>query len=98
MRKSLQQAHRDHQKFLSKMGVRGTGSKYRVKIPDYKTEDGLPPTSNTIMKIPTKREMRTEEKIRMTQNYTIGQAYNKSGLQVISKADASDPATGKRRS
>jgi hypothetical protein len=27
----------------------------------------------------------------------IGQAYNKSGLQVLTKKETQDPATGKRR-
>jgi len=27
----------------------------------------------------------------------IGQAYNKSGLQVLTKRETQDPATGKRR-
>ena len=29
--------------------------------------------------------------------YVIGQAYNKSGLQVLTKKETQDPATGKRR-
>ena len=37
------------------------------------------------------------ERIRISGQYTIGQAYNKGGLVVLSKNDAKDPATGKRR-
>ena len=33
----------------------------------------------------------------ISKQYIIGQAYNKSGFQVLSKKEASDPATGKRR-
>lgn len=98
MRKSLQKAHADHEKFLRSMGVKGTGKKYRMKIPSYKCDTtNLPETTNQITKIVTKKSLAAEEKIRATQNYTLGQAYNKGGLQVISKSDAADPATGKRR-
>ena len=30
-------------------------------------------------------------------DYIVGQAYNKGGLQVLSKREQNDPATGKRR-
>ena len=33
----------------------------------------------------------------ISSQYVIGQAYNKSGLQVITKKETEDPATGKRR-
>jgi len=33
----------------------------------------------------------------ISSQYIIGQAYNKSGFQVLSKKEANDPATGKRR-
>ena len=36
-------------------------------------------------------------KHRVSQNYIIGQAYNKGGFQVLSKVEADDPNTGKRR-
>ena len=33
----------------------------------------------------------------ISSQYVIGQAYNKSGLQVLTKRETQDPATGKRR-
>ena len=33
----------------------------------------------------------------ISSQYIIGQAYNKSGLQVLTKRETEDPATGKRR-
>jgi len=36
-------------------------------------------------------------KLEVSSNYIVGQAYNKGGLVVLSKSDAADPATGKRR-
>ena len=33
----------------------------------------------------------------ISSQYAIGQAYNKSGLQVLTKRETQDPATGKRR-
>ena len=36
-------------------------------------------------------------KQQVSQNYIIGQAYNKGGYQVLSKVEADDPNTGKRR-
>jgi hypothetical protein len=38
-----------------------------------------------------------KEKLAVSGNYIIGQAYNKGGLVVLSKSEAADPATGKRR-
>ena len=41
---------------------------------------------------------KTEDyKQKVSQNYIIGQAYNKGGYQVLSKVEADDPNTGKRR-
>ena len=36
-------------------------------------------------------------KQKVSQNYIIGQAYNKGGYQVLSRVEADDPNTGKRR-
>ena len=36
-------------------------------------------------------------KLDISNQYVIGQAYNKGGLQVLSKTEQSDPTTGKRR-
>jgi hypothetical protein len=37
------------------------------------------------------------EKLEVSNNYVIGQAYNKGGLVVLSKSEVADPSTGKRR-
>ena len=36
-------------------------------------------------------------KLDISGQYVVGQAYNKGGLQVLSKREQNDPATGKRR-
>ena len=36
-------------------------------------------------------------KLDVSDRYVVGQAYNKGGLQVLSKKEQNDPATGKRR-
>ena len=36
-------------------------------------------------------------KLGVSGQYVVGQAYNKGGLQVLSKKEQDDPATGKRR-
>ena len=36
-------------------------------------------------------------KLDVSDRYVVGQAYNKGGLQVLSKREQNDPATGKRR-
>ena len=36
-------------------------------------------------------------KLDVSDRYVVGQAYNKGGLQVLSKKEQDDPATGKRR-
>ena len=42
-------------------------------------------------------KMNDEFKHKVSSNYVIGQAYNKSGLQVLTKKETQDSATGKRR-
>ena len=39
----------------------------------------------------------TTYKEKVSSQYVIGQAYNKGGIQVLSKAEVADPMTGKRR-
>ena len=36
-------------------------------------------------------------KLDVSDRYVVGQAYNRGGLQVLSKREQNDPATGKRR-
>ena len=42
-------------------------------------------------------KMSDEFKHKVSSNYVIGQAYNKSGLQVLTKKETQDSSTGKRR-
>ena len=42
-------------------------------------------------------KMNDEFKHKVSSNYVIGQAYNKSGLQVLTKKETQDSSTGKRR-
>ena len=42
-------------------------------------------------------KMNDEYKHKVSSNYVIGQAYNKGNLVVLSKEDAKDESTGKRR-
>jgi hypothetical protein len=54
--------------------------------------------SHGVKGVPDSSFKRTEEyKYQVSQNYIIGQAYNKGGWQVLSRAEADDPNTGKRR-
>tara|TARA_B110000858_G_scaffold153891_1_gene175481 strand:+ start:64 stop:339 length:276 start_codon:yes stop_codon:yes gene_type:complete len=86
---------REHEKFLKKMGVSSEpvarepaplnlegGSK---QLPEKKIQDmdwSPCPKKNT----PT-----------LSGDYIVGQAYNKGNYQVLSKRDAADESTGKRR-
>ncbi len=45
----------------------------------------------------SKNTLSEREKLEVSNNYVIGQAYNKGGLVVLSKSEAADPSTGKRR-
>ncbi len=86
----------EHNKWLEKMGIK-TGKLVRrspYKLPDLK--EGLrpmPPTSDSV----------GNGFVKKANTYTgssgmiCGQAYNKGNYVVLSKAEAADPATGKRR-
>ena len=95
MSKSMEEAQRKHDKFLKKMGVPLNyvapepaplnlegGSK---QLPQKKIQDmdwSPCPKKNT----PT-----------LSGDYIVGQAYNKGNYQVLSKDEAADESTGKRR-
>ena len=68
-------------------------------MPQYKVSDHrqMYPSQNEIGVHLTKDLSYERAKLEVSSNYTIGQAYNKGGLVVLSKSDAADPATGKRR-
>ena len=42
-------------------------------------------------------KLNNDYKKEVSSQYVIGQAYNKSGLQVLTKRESEDPSTGKRR-
>ena len=98
--KSLIQAEQEHQKFLERMGV-GKSPKRSVaqsgsapalgagghRFKSYHSDHSFHPC--------VKKD--ESYKLDISGQYVVGQAYNKGGLQVLSKKEQSDPATGKRR-
>lgn len=68
-------------------------------LPQYKISDHRKqyPSQNEIGTHFTKDVAYERAKLEVSSNYIVGQAYNKGGLVVLSKSDAADPATGKRR-
>ena len=81
--KSLLVAEQEHVKYLKRMGVgKSNGGRSSVG-----RASGLTPC--------TKEDK--SYKLDISSQYVIGQAYNKGGLQVLSKTEQSDPTTGKRR-
>lgn len=56
-----------------------------------------PTVSNSSPFVGNATKPNTEWKKEISSQYVIGQAYNKGGLTVLSKREANDPATGKRR-
>ena len=101
------QADIEHDKWLRKMGVHpsqrsvaqsgsvsGLGPEGR-RFESYRSDQI--PLSNKIVPIQTNKSVDRETKLMYSSQYVVGQAYNKGGLQVLSKEDANDPTTGKRR-
>ena len=101
------QADIEHDKWLRKMGVHpsqrsvaqpgsvsGLGPEGR-RFESYRSDQI--PLSNRIVPIQTNKSVDRETKLMYSSQYVVGQAYNKGGLQVLSKEDANDPTTGKRR-
>lgn len=90
----------DHDHWLRKRGVHPEqlAKKYKAStsIPSYKTQRAAP-TSDFVGKIVYRKQLTQEERDAVTAKYTIGQAYNKGGLVVLSEREAKDTATGKRR-
>lgn len=70
-----------------------------TQMPNYKVSDHRQqyPSQNQIGIHYTKDLVYEKAKLDVSSNYIVGQAYNKGGLVVLSKSDAADPATGKRR-
>ena len=83
-----------HDKFLTKMGVK---KNYKRKATPLKTEQ-------SVVKLPEKNIYDYDwspclkgKKSTLTKSYTIGQAYNKGNLVVLSNEESKDSNTGKRR-
>ena len=104
--KSLLAAEREHEKFLKKMGVgKSKGGRSSVGRASGLQPEGRrfdPARLHQTDKVDTSRWTPcTKEdksyKLDISNQYVIGQAYNKGGLQVLSKTEQSDPTTGKRR-
>jgi hypothetical protein len=102
--KSLLTAEKEHAKFLKRMGV----GKFNGGRSSVGRASGLQPEGrrfdpawlhqklDTSGWIPCTKEDKSY-KLDISNQYVIGQAYNKGGLQVLSKTEQSDPSTGKRR-
>ena len=104
--KSLLVAEQEHAKYLKRMGVgKSNGGRSSVG-----RASGLQPEGrrfdsarlhqtdkvDTSRWTPCTKEDKSY-KLDISNQYVIGQAYNKGGLQVLSKTEQSDPTTGKRR-
>ena len=104
--KSLLVAEQEHAKYLKRMGVgKSNGGRSSVG-----RASGLQPEgrrfdparlhqtdkTDTSRWTPCTKEDKSY-KLDISNQYVIGQAYNKGGLQVLSKTEQSDPTTGKRR-
>ena len=104
--KSLLVAEQEHAKYLKRMGVgKSNGGRSSVG-----RASGLQPEGrrfdsarlhqtdkvDTSRWTPCTKEDKSY-KVDISNQYVIGQAYNKGGLQVLSKTEQSDPTTGKRR-
>ena len=99
--KSILAAEKEHAKFLKRMGV---GSRSSVGLEQRSSKPwvtGSSPVESTnevdtsTWSHCTKKD--ESYKLDVSDRYVVGQAYNKGGLQVLSKKEQNDPATGKRR-
>ena len=105
--KALLAAEKEHEKFLHRIGAYNSKQKPRSvaqsgsapalgagghRFKSYHS-DQKPNTKNWTPC--TKKD--ENYKLDVSDRYVVGQAYNKGGLQVLSKKEQSDPATGKRR-
>ena len=104
--KSLLAAEQEHAKYLKRMGVgKSNGGRSSVGRASGLQPEGRrfdPARLHQTDKVDTSRWTPcTKEdksyKVDISNQYVIGQAYNKGGLQVLSKTEQSDPTTGKRR-
>lgn len=93
--KKLDRLKQQHEEWLKKMGYKGKPAKRSpYKIPDLR--EGLrpmPPTSDSVGNGYAKKA----NSYSGSNNIIVGQAYNKGNYVVLTKEEAADPATGKRR-
>ena len=92
--KRMDEALSKHEKFLKKMGYN----------PHHKRKPTPLKTEQSVVKLPEKNISDYDwspclkgKKSTLTKSYTIGQAYNKGNLVVLSEKESSDENTGKRR-
>jgi hypothetical protein len=89
------EALKKHEEWLKKMGIKGKPVKRSpYSLPDLR--EGLrnmPPLSNSVGNGYVKKQVTYSG----TQDIIVGQAYNKGNYVVLTKEEAADPATGKRR-
>jgi hypothetical protein len=87
---------KQHEEWLKKMGVK-VGKQVRrspYNIPDLRSDlRNTVPTSDSVGNGYAKKSNAYSG----SDNLIVGQAYNKGNYVVLSKSDAADPATGKRR-
>ena len=107
--KSLLEAERQHAKFLKKMGVSETKqSKPKRSLAQSGSAPALGAGGHRFKSYHSDQKPNTKNwtpctksnesyKLDISGQYVVGQAYNKGGLQVLSKKEQNDPATGKRR-
>ena len=102
--KSLLVAEQEHAKYLKRMGVgKSNGGRSSVGRASGLQPEGRRFDSARLHQKPdvsrwtpcTKEDK--SYKLDISNQYVIGQAYNKGGLQVLSRTEQSDPTTGKRR-
>ena len=101
--KSLIAAEKEHQKFLAKMGVGKSRGRSSVGRAPALQAGGQEFDSPRLHQKPdtsswgpcTKQD--ESYKLGISDRYVVGQAYNKGNLVVLSKEDAKDESTGKRR-
>jgi hypothetical protein len=86
---------KQHEEWLKKMGVKGKSVKRSpYAIPNLKQGmQTMPPLSNGI----GNGYAKTANTYSGSGTLIVGQAYNKGNYVVLSKDEAADPATGKRR-
>ncbi len=102
--KSLLAAEKEHEKFLKRIGVgKSKGGRSSVGRASGLQPEGQRFDPARLHQKPNTRnwtpctKSNESYKLDISDQYVVGQAYNKGGLQVLSKKEQNDPATGKRR-